>query len=115
MKRLCKYLLLFIILSLSFFINKVYADNNIFKLENVEVKDKSGTITVVDPIISNNEITSSIKFNQIDDFVTFELTIVNQDKNKYKIKSIEDNNKNNNIKIEYSFNEEYIKKGEKVR
>lgn len=77
-------------------------------VSGITVKEKSGTITVVDPVVSDNEISSNITFNKKDDFVTFELSLKNNESEKYKIESIEDNNTNNNIQIEYGFSGDYI-------
>ena len=93
-------------------IGVVKADTKNIEVTNITVKDKSGTITVIDPVLSSNEITSNITFNKVDDFVTFELKIKNNESEKYKIESITDNNTNENITIEYSFSEDYIKTNE---
>ena len=90
----------------------VKADTKNIEVDSISVKEKSGTITVVDPVLSSNEITSNITFNKKDDFVTFELKIKNNENDKYKIESIEDNNTSTNIKIEYNHDEDYISKGE---
>ena len=86
----------------------VNAASKDIEVTNIKVKDKSGTITVEEPTISNGEISSGIKFNEIDDFVTFELTLKNNESDKYKITSIEDNNENENIELEYDYDEDYI-------
>lgn len=82
------------------------------KVADVNVKEKSGTIIVADPVLSDNEITSNITFNKKDDFATFELSLENNESEKYKIESISDNNTNENIEIDYSFSEDYIDAGE---
>ena len=104
--------LFFIVMFLIIGITGVKAISKNIEVAKIEVKDKSGTITVVDPVLVSNEVTSNITFNQIDDFVTFELTLKNNESKKYKIESITDNNTNNNIKTEYSFNKDYISNGE---
>ena len=112
MKKNMGIILLITILSLFLNIKVVKADTNNIVVDSISVKEKSGTITVLDPVLSSNEITSNITFNQIDDFVTYELKIKNNDEDKYKIESIKDNNTNTNIKIEYNYEEKYIQKGE---
>ena len=107
-----KKILLLLLLITLFTITNVKAATKNIEITNVSVIDKSGTITVVDPVFSSNEITSNITFNQKDDFVTFELTLKNNENDKYKIDSINDNNLNNNIKIEYDYSKNYISKGE---
>lgn len=93
------FVFLFVIISI-FGMVGVYAENKNIEVTDIKVKDKSGTITVDNPTISNSEINSGIKFNEIDDFVTFELTLKNNDSDKYKVISIIDNNENDNVKIE---------------
>ena len=93
-------------------ISSVLASTKNISVTNIEVKDKSGTITVVDPVFESDEIKSNITFNQKDDFVTFELTLKNNESEKYKITSITDNNTNENIKVEYSFNQDFIASGD---
>ncbi|MBR2712853.1 MAG: InlB B-repeat-containing protein [Bacilli bacterium] len=108
-KKILKTLI--IVFSLLYIVNVKADTKNIF-VDSISVKDKSGTISVVDPVLESNEVTSNITFNQIDDFVTFELTIKNNEDEKYKITSIKDNNTNENISLEYNHEEDYISKGE---
>ena len=116
MKNIKKlFMILLIVISLLFIVN-VSADTSKVEITNITVKDKSGTITVVDPTFESNEITSNITFTQKDDFVTFELTLKNSDStNKYKVGSIDDNNTNNNISIEYGYSDDYISKNETTK
>ena len=44
---------------------------------NITIKEKSSTISVDSPIISNNNISTSITFNNKDDYVIFEVTLKN--------------------------------------
>ncbi len=79
---------------------------------DVAIKDKSGTVAVEEPVLSDNKITSNVTFNQKDDFVAFELSIKNGESEKYKIESIEDNNTNKNIQVEYAYSEDFISTNE---
>ena len=99
-------LLILIILSV-ITIGMVRADTKNIVLDNISVKDKSGTV-VVDPSIDGNNVTVNLVFNQKDDYVTFEATLRNKEELSYKIESIEDNNTNEKVGIEYSFSEDYI-------
>ena len=105
---------LFLLLFL-FGITNVNAATKNIEVKDISVKDKSGTITVVDPVLVSNEVTSNITFNQIDDFVTFELTLKNNESEKYKVISVTDNNDNENIKTEYSFSEDYMNTGDESK
>lgn len=94
-----------------FGLSNVQAATKNIEVKEISLKDKSGTITVIDPVLNENEVTSNITFNQVDDFVTFELTLKNNESEKYKVKSVTDNNTNENIKTEYTFSEDYIESG----
>ncbi len=104
--------LLILLLSVILNISIVNADTKNITVEDISIKDKSGTISVVDPVLESNEITSNITFNKVDDFVTYELTLKNNESDKYKIVSIKDNNTNNNLNIEYSYSKDFINKNE---
>ena len=76
---------------------------------DIKVKEKNDKINVVDPKIENNEIESEITFNEINDYVTFELTLKNIKDEKYKLSSIKDNNTTESIEIEYKYdNDDFI-------
>ena len=62
-----KFYFLFLLIFL-FSITSVKAEVKNIVVTDVSVIDKSGTIIVVDPVFSSNEITSNITFNQKDDF-----------------------------------------------
>ncbi len=110
-KNLRRIVLLFVVfLSLFGFSNATALEKNIV-ITDVAIKDKSETITVEEPALSNNDITSNITFNKTGDFATFELSLTNNESEKYKIESISDNNTNENIEIDYSFSEDYIDAG----
>ena len=99
---------LFVIIFILFSFVIVHAEDLNITVEDIRVFDKSDTISVVEPSFNNNEVSSNITFNKIDDFVVLDITIKNNDENKYLINKVEDNNKNENIDIEYSFSDEYI-------
>jgi len=111
-KRLFLFLFLFFIGIIT-----VNAETKNIEVTSVTVKEKSSTIEVAEPVISNNEITSNITFNQLNDYVTFELTLKNNESEKYKITSITDNNTNENLEVEYDYLDDYISSGDegKVR
>ena len=98
-----KWLLYLFTLLIIFSINIVNASENNILVDDIIIKDKSANIEVTDPKLSNNEIESNIIFNEINDFVTYELQLKNNNNIKYSIDSIKDNNKNQNISIEYDY------------
>ena len=109
MKKLINSIL--IIISLFLIVN-VNADTNNIVVTNVTVKDKSDTITVNTPVLSSNEITSNITFNEENDYVELELTLKNNEEDSYKIESIKDNNTSDRITIDYDYEDKFIKSGD---
>ena len=55
-------------------------------------------------------ISSEITFNDVDDYVTFEVTLKNNDDIEYLIEKISDNNKSKNINVTYSYEGKEIEK-----
>ena len=106
-----KILLFLLVFTLIFGISKVEAKTKKLEVTDIKVENKSDTITVEDPTVSSNEITSGITFNKKDDYVTFKITLKNNEKDKFKIGSIKDNNDNENIDIEYNYDKDYIESG----
>ena len=98
--------LLLILFSSIFFGTKVYAAD--IKATNITLVDKSSTAEVDTPVMVNNEITSKITLNKENDYAVFDLTIKNNEKNKYKIESIVDNNENNYINVSYDYSKDYF-------
>lgn len=109
-----RVLLIILIILSAITIGIVRADTKNIVLDNVAVKEKSGT-AIVDPKIDGNKITSNVIFNQKDDYVTFEVTLRNKEELSYQIESITDNNTNENIGIEYKFSEDYIEKDQIIK
>ena len=100
MKYKIKYILCLILLSL-FIMPNVYASS--IKVNEITVKDKSGTITIDDlELDDDGTITSNITFNQIYDFVTFDVEIENNYNTPYALESIT-NNKNDYLSVEYEY------------
>ncbi len=105
--------ILFIILIIG--ITSVNATTNNIEIVDAKVKEQSSTITVSPLTISNNLIDSTITFNELNDYVTVELDLKNNELSKYKINSIVDNNTSDNIKVEYNFDENYISQGKTTK
>jgi uncharacterized repeat protein (TIGR02543 family) len=83
------------------------------KVTDFKLLNKNGSIEVSDPILNNNKVTSNIIFNEVDDYVTFEFDLINQENKKYTIVGISDNNENENILFEYDYSNDEIAKNEK--
>ena len=97
--KLIKNFIFFIILSF-FIIPNVYASS--ISIDSITVKDKSGTITIDDLELNDNTITSNITFNQIYDFVTFDVEVENNEDSIYALENIT-NNKSDYLTVEYEY------------
>ena len=105
LKKFYLYILLFISL-LIFNIDNVFALN--IKATEIKVTDLGGSVNVDDVVVNDNEITSNIEFNELNDFVTFSIKLKNYDSQKYIIDSITDNNENENIDVSYKYDNKNI-------
>ena len=70
----------------------VLAEEVIFKITKIEVKEKSDKVTVNDVSLSGGSINNDIVFTDKDDYIKYEITFKNTTDNKYKILSISDDN-----------------------
>ena len=75
--------------------------NTIFKIENVDIIEKSDSIDNTLDSFTNGEVVSSTVFHNIGDYVLYKLTIKNDTSNNYIIKSVYDNNTNDYIDYIY--------------
>ena len=112
MKKVFKILSLFFIIINLLFITKVHAATDDIVIDSVSIKETFGSVIVEEPVFDDNNLTSNITFNEEDDYVDFKLTLKNVSEEKYKITSIEDNNSNENISVEYEYSENYIESGD---
>ena|GEM_PF-7045833 len=109
-----KNILLFIIFFFSIFLcDKVFALD--INATEISLIDKSSTAEVESPVLNNNKITSKVTFNEENDYAIYDLTITNNEKNKYKIESIVDNNKNRYITTSYDYSKDYFSNNTKVK
>ena len=112
-----KIIMKILVFFISFFIinTTIYAESKNISIADLSVVDKSSTILVEDPSYTGNNVVSNITFNQKDDYVIFELTLKNNEDDKYKIVNIEDNYDNNNLKLDYTFSEDYMSKNDTTK
>lgn len=106
-----KKLFVLLITLLAIFTVNVKADTKKINITNVKIIDKSETATVEEPVLEGNAIKSSVKFNQINDYVIYEITLENNDSYDYSIDKVYDDNENSNISIEYDYSEELLTSG----
>lgn len=84
-KKIIILLLLFICL---FSNSNVMAQSNIISLINVKVHDKSDTTIVNDVNYDNLSISSDVTFHNVNDYVTYEITLKNNTRKNYILKSL---------------------------
>ncbi len=106
LKKIKLYIVFFITLFMLNFSSVLALDIDV---ENVRIKDSSSTIQLDELSYNENTIDSKIIFNQINDFVVFEIELKNNDSIKYSIDTITDNNTNDNLHITYTYDDKEIK------
>ena len=98
----------FLFLLASLFIkSNVYALD--IKVDDVKIKDKSSSIDTDLLNFNDNEVETNIVLDNLNDFINYEIELINNDKEKYILDGITDNNTSEYIKIEYeSLNKEIL-------
>ena len=79
----------------------VLAEEVIFKITNISVKEKSDKVTVNDVSLSGGSIVNDIVFTDKDDYITYNITFKNNTSDKYKILSITDDNDSDYLDYTY--------------
>ena len=106
-----KKILLFIFtLLIAFNVSSVFAKNTM-EVKDLKIIDKSSTITVEEPTMNGEAITSKIEFNEVGDYVTYELTLKNNESERYKIDKITDSNEKDNVTFEYDYDDDFVEPG----
>ena len=91
----------------------VLAEEVIFKITKIEVKEKSDLAKVNDVSLSGGSLINDIVFTDVNDYVKYDITIQNSSEDKYKILSITDDN--DSPYLEYTYDDlsnVYINAGE---
>ena len=104
-----KYLLLFFTI---FFLGTFNVFAKEIDIDGFDVKAKSSTTEVDYISYTENTIKSSLIFNEVNDYVDFELALKNSSNKKYKIISVTDNNTNDYLDIHYDYNNNEFSKDE---
>lgn len=73
------------------------------KQQNLVISDQSPTVIIHDAGINEFKIAPNLEFNRLNDFVTYKLTLRNQDGKKYQITGINNDNSNNAIGLSYTY------------
>ena len=79
----------------------VLAEEVIFKITNISVKEKSDKVTVNDVSISGGQLKNDIVFTEKDDYIKYDITIKNSTTDDYTIKSITDDNTSTYLEYTY--------------
>ena len=103
-----KGVVLLILALFLFNIKNVSAKNVDIIIEDIKIISNSETVDYTAPTVKDNKISSEITFNNVNDFVTFEITLKNNEHIKYFIEKISDDNKNSNISITYDYENKQI-------
>ena len=94
-----KKILLLITMVLAFGVTSVYALES--KVTSISIKEKSSTIIVEEPTVTNNSIDAKITFKNVGDYVVFTLGL-DIDPSVVTIESVTDNNDSEHIKTTYN-------------
>jgi len=92
LKNISRVLFSLLLIFSIFGIFNVLAEEVIFKITNISVKEKSDKVTVNDVSLSGGSIVNDIVFTNKDDYITYNITFKNNTADKYKILSITDDN-----------------------
>ena len=109
MKNKVKRILLFLIMIIGTFVVNTNILASSKEISNVRIVERSGSVRVIEPTVEGEEIKANIEFNEVNDFVTYEIEIKNEENKKYKVESILDNNSNENITTTYEIEKKEIK------
>ena len=88
------FIMILIFIFSVFQIGHTFATTESISLTNVEIVDKSDGVIVKGLNYENKTITNDFIFNKFGDFITYKITLKNNDNKDYIINKISDNNKN---------------------
>ena len=100
-KNISRVLFSLLLIFSIFSIVNVLAEEAIFQITNISVKEKSDKVTVNDVSISGGELNNDIEFTDLNDYIKYDITIKNVSNDTYTIKSISDNNNSNYLEYTY--------------
>lgn len=90
----------------------IFNINNAFaldiKIKDVKVSEKSDNVVTSDIEFNDNSTTTNIEFKELNDYITYKITLKNNDNKKYNIEDIIDDNDNENIKVTYKYDDKEI-------
>ena len=106
LKKLTLISLIILIVISVFNIGKVLADQLMFKLTEVVIKEKSDGVEASIVSYTANELVTDTTFHKLNDHITYKLTIKNTSNSKYKLKLVSDNSGNNYVDYVYDYNQD---------
>ena len=115
-KNKFKFLFIILLILINIFAFKTNAYAFDVKVTDIRIVEQSGSITLDEPVINkDNEVQANITFNDLNDFVTYEIELENNDDYIYVVESILDNNTNKNIDITYETETKDVLNNDKYR
>ena len=113
LKKIMRVLSIFLLLVSIFGTVNVLADETIFKVLNIAVKEKSEGVILNNVSVDSGAINNDIVFTNKDDYIKYDVTIKNDSEEDYTIKSVKDDNESQYIKYTYEdLSGELVKAGE---
>ena len=85
---ICRRILLLIVVFFYCGLTSVFAEDKLVKIKSVTVTDSSEGVEVGSVTVQNNSLSSSVKFNDIGNYVTFEFEFENTSNRDYYLASI---------------------------
>ena len=101
-KNISRVLFILLLIFSIFGTINVLAEEIIFKVTNISVKEKSDSVTVNNASLSNGQLNNDVEFKYKDDYIKYSITIKNNTNKDYTIKSISDDNTSTYLEYTYS-------------
>ena len=105
LKKSSRVLFLILLVVSIFNIFNVLGEEVVFKITNIEIKDKSNGVDASIVDYDNDNVKTNITYHNLNDYVVFDVTLKNNSSKKYTIKEISDNNTSDNLEYVYDKHE----------
>ena len=100
-------LMIILILNVAYSTNVHALDVN---LSDAKLKENNSSTKDEKVTFHENQIDSKVALNSVGEYIVYEIKLDNNEEESYEIKSISNNLKNKNIKFEYKYEEDFLKK-----
>ncbi len=111
MKKVILTVLAFVLLLTATFVK---ADNNKISISSFTLLEKSENVVSTIEGIDGLDITADISFNELNDYVKYELVLKNDSDVDYTIANVNDDNQNGHITTSYEVSQNEFKSGEEI-